>query len=99
MPKHNATFLPSDRRISVDEEENLLQTAMEAGIHINAPYWQHGIEGISSDFRLIYVEQSSDFYERIHCGDVSPPHGCLCLPKSDGRALSDEKGNSTGEDG
>jgi hypothetical protein len=31
MPKHNVTFLPSDRRISVDEEENLLQVAMDAG--------------------------------------------------------------------
>ena len=36
MPKHNVTFLPSERKISVDEEENLLQAAMEAGIHINA---------------------------------------------------------------
>jgi uncharacterized 2Fe-2S/4Fe-4S cluster protein (DUF4445 family) len=33
---HNVTFLPSERKISVDEEENLLQAAMEAGIHINA---------------------------------------------------------------
>jgi uncharacterized 2Fe-2S/4Fe-4S cluster protein (DUF4445 family) len=36
MPKHNVTFLPSERKILVDEEENLLQAAMEAGIHINA---------------------------------------------------------------
>ena len=36
MPKHKVSFLPSDRKISVDEEENLLQAAMEAGIHINA---------------------------------------------------------------
>ena len=36
MPKHNVTFHPSERKISVDEEENLLQAAMEAGIHINA---------------------------------------------------------------
>ena len=36
MPKHKVTFLPSERKISVDEEENLLQAAMEAGIHINA---------------------------------------------------------------
>jgi uncharacterized 2Fe-2S/4Fe-4S cluster protein (DUF4445 family) len=219
MPTRNVIFIPSDRTISVDEEENLLQAAMEAGIHINAScggsatcgkckvkilkgvvdspkhpkltQWeydqgfrlacvtpirddidveipiesqvdrsvlalkgdrgahkyllspqdiyqlvkdwevdpavfkryvqlepptlndnlsdltrlinaldrQHGIEGISSDFRVIYVEQSSDFYERICCGDVSPPHGCLCLPPSDGKALSDEKASSIGEDG
>ena len=36
MPKHNVTFHPSERKILVDEEENLLQAAMEAGIHINA---------------------------------------------------------------
>jgi len=36
MPKHTVTFYPSERKISVDAEENLLQAAMEAGIHINA---------------------------------------------------------------
>ena len=36
MPKHNITFYPSERKILVEEEENLLQAAMEAGIHINA---------------------------------------------------------------
>jgi uncharacterized 2Fe-2S/4Fe-4S cluster protein (DUF4445 family) len=36
MPKHKVTFLPSERQILVDEAENLLQAAMEAGIHINA---------------------------------------------------------------
>ena len=36
MPKHKVTFYPSERKIWVDEEENLLQAAMEAGIHINA---------------------------------------------------------------
>jgi uncharacterized 2Fe-2S/4Fe-4S cluster protein (DUF4445 family) len=36
MPKHKVTFYPSEREIWVDEEENLLQAAMEAGIHINA---------------------------------------------------------------
>lgn len=36
MPEHNVTFHPSERKITVDEEENLLQAAMEAGIHINA---------------------------------------------------------------
>ncbi len=34
--KHNVIFQPSGRKILVDEGENLLQTAMEAGIHINA---------------------------------------------------------------
>src|SRR5512139_3685774 len=36
MSKHTVTFYPSERKISVDTEENLLQAAMEAGIHINA---------------------------------------------------------------
>ncbi len=36
MEKHKITFNPSDVSIKVDEGENLLQAAMEAGIHINA---------------------------------------------------------------
>ncbi|HSB07218.1 MAG TPA: ASKHA domain-containing protein [Thermodesulfobacteriota bacterium] len=36
MPKHTITFHPSGRKISVDSETDLLQAAMEAGIHINA---------------------------------------------------------------
>ncbi|MBS3906103.1 MAG: DUF4445 domain-containing protein [Syntrophaceae bacterium] len=36
MPKHLITFYPGAKKISVDEGENLLQAAMEAGIHINA---------------------------------------------------------------
>ncbi len=36
MLKHNVTFQPIGRKILVEEGENLLQAAMEAGIHINA---------------------------------------------------------------
>ena len=36
MPKYTVTFYPSERKIAVEAEENLLQAAMEAGIHINA---------------------------------------------------------------
>src|SRR4030042_6180390 len=36
MAKHSITFYPSERKITVDAGENLLQAAMEAGIHINA---------------------------------------------------------------
>ena len=36
MPKQTITFHPSQRKITVEKEENLLQAAMEAGIHINA---------------------------------------------------------------
>jgi uncharacterized 2Fe-2S/4Fe-4S cluster protein (DUF4445 family) len=36
VPQHTVTFHPTDRKIFVDPGENLLQAAMEAGIHINA---------------------------------------------------------------
>ena len=36
MKKYKVTFHPSERAITVDEGENLLQAAMTAGIHINA---------------------------------------------------------------
>jgi len=35
MPKHNETFLPSERKILVDEEENLLPAAMKAEMYID----------------------------------------------------------------
>ena len=35
MEKHKITFSPSGIGIKVGEGENLLQAAMEAGIHIN----------------------------------------------------------------
>ncbi len=36
MSKHSVTFHPSGRKTIVDSETDLLQAAMEAGIHINA---------------------------------------------------------------
>jgi uncharacterized 2Fe-2S/4Fe-4S cluster protein (DUF4445 family) len=36
MPGYSVKFLPSERTLTVEEGENLLQAAMEAGIHINA---------------------------------------------------------------
>jgi uncharacterized 2Fe-2S/4Fe-4S cluster protein (DUF4445 family) len=36
MTKHVVTFHPSETKLTVDQDENLLQAAMEAGIHINA---------------------------------------------------------------
>ena len=36
MSKHTITFYPSERKLLVDPGENLLQAAMEAGIHVNA---------------------------------------------------------------
>ena len=45
MAKHTVTFYPTNRKVSVDEGENLLQTAMEAGIHINASCGGNGTCG------------------------------------------------------
>src|SRR4030042_896064 len=38
MEAYKVTFHPSGRSITVDEGENLLQAAMEAGVHINASW-------------------------------------------------------------
>jgi len=38
MPKHLITFYPGEKKISVDEGENLLHTAMEAEIHIKTSF-------------------------------------------------------------
>jgi uncharacterized 2Fe-2S/4Fe-4S cluster protein (DUF4445 family) len=36
MPKYAITFRPSGRKIEVDREENILEAAIAAGIHVNA---------------------------------------------------------------
>ncbi|MEM5788530.1 MAG: 2Fe-2S iron-sulfur cluster binding domain-containing protein, partial [Syntrophobacteraceae bacterium] len=36
MPKHKIRFLPHDKEILVPDEQTIIQSAIEAGVHINA---------------------------------------------------------------
>lgn len=53
MEKYTVKFLPHDRCITVRRGENLIKTAMEAGVHINASC---GGEGVCGKCRVL-VEQ------------------------------------------
>ena len=47
---HTVTFLPHNRQITVNEGDNLIRVAMEAGVHINASC---GGEGVCGKCRVI----------------------------------------------
>jgi len=55
MSKHTVLFLPHNKKILVQENENLLSAAMAAGVHINASC---GGEGVCGKCRVI-IEQGS----------------------------------------
>jgi len=57
MGKCKVTFQPSGRTIAVDEGENLLQSAMAAGIHINASC---GGSGTCGKCKVKIIAGSSD---------------------------------------
>jgi uncharacterized 2Fe-2S/4Fe-4S cluster protein (DUF4445 family) len=50
MTTHKITFLPHNREIEVDDGDNLIRAAMEAGVHINASC---GGEGVCGKCRII----------------------------------------------
>jgi uncharacterized 2Fe-2S/4Fe-4S cluster protein (DUF4445 family) len=50
MTTHKITFLPHNREIAVNEGDNLIRAAMEAGVHINASC---GGEGVCGKCRII----------------------------------------------
>jgi len=50
MNRHTILFLPHNKKITVDHGENLIRTAMEAGVHINASC---GGEGVCGKCRVI----------------------------------------------
>jgi uncharacterized 2Fe-2S/4Fe-4S cluster protein (DUF4445 family) len=71
VAKHRITFHPAERSIWVDDEENLLQAAMGAGIHINASC---GGSGTCGKCKIRILKGSSD----------SPPHPKLSQWEYDG---------------
>ena len=45
MSQHEVTFLPHNRKITVDSGESLIRAAMEAGVHVNASCGGEGVCG------------------------------------------------------
>ncbi|MEI9479195.1 MAG: ASKHA domain-containing protein [Deltaproteobacteria bacterium] len=78
MSKHTITFYPSERKISVDTEENLLQAAMEAGIHINASCGGGGTCG-KCKVKILKGSADSPKHPKLSQGEVDEGYRLACL--------------------
>ncbi|MBU4001959.1 MAG: 2Fe-2S iron-sulfur cluster binding domain-containing protein, partial [Proteobacteria bacterium] len=45
MSMHTVTFLPHNKKVSVNDSDVLIRAAMEAGVHINASCGGEGVCG------------------------------------------------------
>ncbi|MDY0375796.1 MAG: ASKHA domain-containing protein [Desulfobacterium sp.] len=78
MARHKITFLPHGREIEVDDGANLIRSAMEAGVHVNASC---GGEGVCGKCRVI-IEQGQvedGFSERLSPEDIANGYRLACL--------------------
>ena len=80
MARHTITFLPHDRKIEVDDGENLIRAAMEAGVHVNASC---GGEGVCGKCRVIIEQGQVDegVSERLSTEDIDRGYRLACLAK------------------
>jgi uncharacterized 2Fe-2S/4Fe-4S cluster protein (DUF4445 family) len=78
MSKHTITFYPSERKFSVDTEENLLQAAMEAGIHINASCGGGGTCG-KCKVKILKGSADSPKHPKLSQGEVDEGYRLACL--------------------
>jgi len=78
MSKHTISFLPHNVKISVEHGENLIRTAMEAGVHINASC---GGEGVCGKCRVILEEGHIEggITEKLSKEDLSKGYRQACL--------------------
>jgi uncharacterized 2Fe-2S/4Fe-4S cluster protein (DUF4445 family) len=78
MDKKNITFLPSGMNIKVDCGENLLQAAMEAGIHINASCGGTGACG-KCRVRIVNGKVDSPLSSMLSQEDYNAGYRLACL--------------------
>jgi len=83
MPNHTITFYPSERRIPVDKEENLLQAAMEAGIHINASCGGGGTCG-KCKVKILKGSADSPKHPKLSQWEVDEGYRLACLTSIQG---------------
>jgi uncharacterized 2Fe-2S/4Fe-4S cluster protein (DUF4445 family) len=74
---HTITFLPHDREITVNDGENLIRAAMEAGVHINASC---GGEGVCGKCRVIIEsgEVEGGVSEQLSPEDIEKGYRLAC---------------------
>ncbi|ETR73341.1 MAG: Ferredoxin protein family [Candidatus Magnetoglobus multicellularis str. Araruama] len=84
MKQHTITFLPYKKEVVVNDGENLIRAAMEAGVHINASC---GGEGVCAKCRVLIEDGSIEdgISERLSQADID--HGyrlaCKSIVRSD----------------
>jgi len=74
---YTITFLPYKKQISVNDGENLIRAAMEAGVHINASC---GGEGVCAKCRVLIEEGSVEdgISERMSKEDIAKGYRLAC---------------------
>ena len=80
MGKYNILFLPHNIKFAVNEGENLIRAAMEAGVHINASC---GGEGVCGKCRVIIEDGSVEggITEKLDKKDIEKGFRQACLSK------------------
>jgi len=80
MSTHKIMFLPHQREITVQEGENLIRAAMEAGVHVNASC---GGEGVCGKCRVIVEagEVEGGLSEKLGQDDIEKGYRQACLAK------------------
>lgn len=78
MKKYKVTFHPSERAISVDEGENLLQAAMAAGIHINASCGGNATCG-KCKVKIIGGSVTSPMHAKLSAAEYTDGYRLACL--------------------
>jgi uncharacterized 2Fe-2S/4Fe-4S cluster protein (DUF4445 family) len=75
---HKVTFYPHDKRAAVEDGENLLRVAMEAGVHVNASC---GGEGVCGKCRVIIEEGEVEggITEKLSDDDIKKGYRQACL--------------------
>ncbi|MBA3029165.1 MAG: DUF4445 domain-containing protein [Desulfobacteraceae bacterium] len=84
MSMHTVTFLPHNKKVSVNDSDVLIRAAMEAGVHINASC---GGEGVCGKCRVIIEEGEIEggISEKLNQEDIDKNYclACKSLVKSD----------------
>lgn len=84
MGKFNILFLPHNKKITVADGENLIQAAMDAGVHVNASC---GGEGVCGKCRVIIEsgEVAGGITQQLSAEDLKKGYrqACLAQVKSD----------------
>jgi uncharacterized 2Fe-2S/4Fe-4S cluster protein (DUF4445 family) len=84
MGNFNILFLPHNKKITVADGENLIQAAMEAGVHVNASC---GGEGVCGKCRVIIEsgEVAGGITQQLSAEDLKKGYrqACLAQVKSD----------------